>query len=428
MNKIATIASSEYVRRLKSKTFILATILAPVMMVAFFALVVGVGFMTQDSERRTLAILDETARLGDDLINALPERYSAVTTDAPEDSLRARVLRGAIDGFFLLPEGLIEGEAEATFVAQRGGGLTGNMLLQEVLNRVVREARLRDLGADAEVFAALDRRVTLRSVVLTEAGDAADASWLYTGLGYLMGFIIYIAMFVYGAMVMRGVIEEKANRIVEIIASSARPFELMMGKVLGIGAAGLTQFAVWTVLLLGVFAFMGPILMMIAMPEAPSGPEAEAALEAAGLANLVLPSLWIFVYFILFFLGGYLLYASLFAAVGSAVESESDAQSLQLPITIPVVMPALFLPFIADNPESSTSILLSLVPLFSPILMPVRIAADAAAGWEIVAALVLLAATFVGAIWLASRIYRVGILMYGKKASFGDMVRWVRYA
>jgi ABC-2 type transport system permease protein len=224
------------------------------------------------------------------------------------------------------------------------------------------------------------------------------------------------------------VIEEKASRIVEVIASSARPYELMMGKVLGIGAAGLTQFAVWAVLVAVAFAFVGPMLLLITSPELAAAPGTDAALEAAGLAGFQLPPVSLFLSFILYFIGGYLLYASLFAAVGSAVETEADAQSLQMPITIPVILPALFLPFIADNPEAPLAVALSLVPFFSPILMPVRIAGGATAPWEVVASLVLLVAAFLGAIWLAARIYRVGILMYGKKASFRDLIRWVRYA
>jgi ABC-2 type transport system permease protein len=429
MSKIVTIARSEYIRRLKSKVFILATILAPVFLVSVFGIAIAVGMLTQDTDRRTLAVLDESGRLGPALVEALPDRYEVFVAEQPEDSLRAQTRRGEIDGFFVLPAGLVEGRGEASFVSQRGGGgFTGQMLLQEVLVGVVREARLRDLGASEEVFQTLDQRVALRTIVLTDDGDAADASWLYSGLGYVMGFIIYLAMFIYGAMVMRGVIEEKANRIVEVIASSARPFDLMMGKVLGIGAAGLTQFAAWAALLAAGFAFAGPLLLMVTEPELPAGPEREAALEAAGLASIALPPVSLFVYFILFFIGGYLLYASLFAAVGSAVESESDAQSLQLPITIPVILPALFLPFIADAPEAPLAVLLSLFPLFSPILMPVRIAAGAAPFWQIFASLALLALAFVGAIWVASRIYRVGILMYGKKASFADLFRWARYA
>jgi ABC-2 type transport system permease protein len=283
-----------------------------------------------------------------------------------------------------------------------------------------------------EVLDAAEESVGVRMVALTdEGGEAEDTTWLYAGLGYAMGFIIYIAMFVYGAMVMRGVIEEKTNRIVEIVASSARPFQLMMGKVLGIGAVGLTQFVLWVVLALVGMVALGSVLAGMIDPAALAGA------DAAGMSDLPIdPSMLtlanvpldLVVYFLLFFLGGYLLYGSLFAAVGSAVEQESDAQSLQLPIMIPVILPAVFLPFIADNPDAPISVALSLVPFFSPILMVVRAAATDVPFWQMASALVLLTLGFLGTIWVASRIYRVGILMYGKKATFRDLARWVRTA
>jgi ABC-2 type transport system permease protein len=422
-SKIPIIARSEYLRRLKSKGFIISTVLAPVLLAGVFIVAVGVGVLAQNGERRSIAVLDQTGQMGEELVAALPDRYTGFVATVPEDSLRDRVHRGRLDGYIILPENMLHGTGEAVFVSERGGGLTGQMALRDALEDVVRQARLRELGASEAVFRAVEGRVALRTVVLTPEGESADTSWLYAGLGYFMGFVIYMTMFVYGAMVMRGVIEEKANRIVEIIASSARPFELLMGKVLGIGAAGLTQFAVWAVMLLAAFALIGPLLLAASGEVA----GAENGLDA-GLAALQLPPLSLFVYFVLFFLGGYLLYASLFAAVGSAVENEGDAQSLQVPITIPVILPVLFLPFIAESPEAPFAIILSLIPLFSPVLMPVRIAAGAAAFPEILASLLLLGAGFIGAIWVAARIYRVGILMYGKRATFRDMARWARHA
>jgi ABC-2 type transport system permease protein len=204
-----------------------------------------------------------------------------------------------------------------------------------------------------------------------------------------------------------------------------------MGKVLGIGAVGLTQFALWVVLALAGLVALGTVLAGMVDPTALAGADAATVEDlpidpsALTLANVPFD---LIVYFLLFFLGGYLLYGSLFAAVGSAVEQESDAQSLQLPIMIPVILPALFLPFIADNPDAPASVALSLVPFFSPILMVVRAAATEVPFWQMGLALVLLALAFIGTIWVASRIYRVGILMYGKKATFKDLARWVRYA
>ena len=432
MNKTAIIARSEYLRRVRSRTFLLATFLAPVMLIALIGVSVAVGVMTQEGGARTVAVVDETGVLGEALVAQLPESYAASVEDAPLDSLRARVERGVLDGYFVLPEGLLRGEAGAAFYSAGGGGFSNQMRLQSAVSDVVRRARLEAAGAPAAVLDAAESPVEVRMVAFTEAGEATDATWLYAGLGYVMGFIIYIAMFVYGAMVMRGVIEEKTNRIVEVIASSARPFELMMGKVLGIGAVGLTQFVLWVVLGLAGLVVFGMVLGSMLDPAALAGADAVAGASELpfdpALLTLSNVPFSLIVYFLLFFLGGYLLYGSLFAAVGSAVEQESDAQSLQLPILVPVILPALFLPFIADNPDAPVSVVLSLVPFFSPILMVVRAAATTVPFWQMALSLVLLALAFVGTIWLASRVYRVGILMYGKKATFRDLARWVRTA
>ncbi len=431
MNKIALIVRSEYLRRVRTKTFLVATLLAPVMLLALVGVSVGVGVMTQEGGARTVTIVDETGQLGDALAEQLPANYSAMVEDAPLDSLRARVERGALDGYFVLPARLLDGSEEAAFYSEGVGGFSAQVRLQRAVEDVVRRARLRAAGASEDVLRAAEAGVGMRMVALTDDGEAEDTTWLYSGLGYAMGFVIYIAMFVYGAMVMRGVIEEKTNRIVEVVASSAKPFQLMMGKVLGIGAVGLTQFVLWVVLAVaGLFA-AGAVLGTAVDPAALAGAEAaelqELPFDPSGFSAADIP-FDLIAYFLLFFLGGYLLYGSLFAAVGSAVEQESDAQSLQAPILIPVILPALFLPFIADNPDAPASVALSLVPFFSPILMVVRAAATDVPFWQMGLALALLALSFVGTIWLASRIYRVGILMYGKKATFRDLARWVRYA
>lgn len=432
MNKTAIIARSEYLRRVKSKMFLVSTFLAPVMLLALFGVSVAVALLTQEGEAREVAILDETGVLGERLAASLPENYTATVEAAPLDSLRARVERGALDGYFVLPAGLLTGDAGAAFYSSGGGGFSSQIRLESAVGDVVRRARLEAAGAPPDLLDAAESEVPVRMVAFTDEGEAADATWLYAGLGYVMGFVIYIAMFVYGAMVMRGVIEEKTNRIVEIVASSARPFELMMGKVLGIGAVGLTQFVLWIVLALAGLAVFGAVLGGMVDPASLAGADAAAGAEELpfdpSLLSLSSVPFSLVVYFLLFFLGGYLLYGSLFAAIGSAVEQESDAQSLQMPILIPVILPALFLPFIADNPDAPASVILSLVPFFSPILMVVRAAATDVPFWQMALSLALLALAFVGTIWLASRIYRVGILMYGKKATFRDLARWVRTA
>jgi ABC-2 type transport system permease protein len=244
--------------------------------------------------------------------------------------------------------------------------------------------------------------------------------------GYLMGFIIYMSVFIYGAMVMHGVMEEKTSRVVEIMASSVRPFDLLMGKVLGIGAMGLFQMILWGILLIAGAFVIGGVAGIFIDPATLTAdvPGAEVP-DIPGLGTFSIP--WTIVFwFFLFFLGGYLLYASLFASVGAAVEQSQDAQSLMFPVTIPIIIPILFISYVIEEPNAPLSVGLSLVPFFSPILMMVRLGAANVPLYEVIASFVLLIAGFLVAIWMSARIYRIGILMYGKKASFRDLARWVR--
>jgi ABC-2 type transport system permease protein len=252
----------------------------------------------------------------------------------------------------------------------------------------------------------------------------------YSIVGYIMGFIIYVTMFIYGAIVMQGVMEEKSSRVVEIMVSSVRPFQLLMGKVLGIGAMGLVQMTLWSVLVVAGLAVAGSVAALFIDPTQLNVPMDATQQELLEAASFSLPQIApsIFVWFLLYFLGGYLLYASLFAAIGSAVEQQQDAQGLMYPVSLLIIVPLIFMSFMLESPHSTLSVVLSMVPFFSPILMVVRIAVTEVPFWQSGGAFLLLAATFVGAVWVSARIYRVGILMYGKKPNLRDLVRWVGYA
>ena len=434
MNKILLIARSEYLRRVLTKGFLLGVLLAPLGLVLLFALPAVLGALVSDDAERRVAVLDESGRLYEAVATAIPDRFVVERTDAPLDSLRAQVLDERVDLALVLPASLLEGEGEAAAYGRSGGGLSQLGDVRSAVRDAVRDVRLADVGAPAEVQAVLAERPSVQSVTVTEDGDAADGALLATGIGYVSGFAIYLLMFIYGQLVMRGVIEEKQNRIVEVIASSVRPFELLMGKVLGIGAVGLTQVAAWIALGTAVLAVLGPALALFAggaapgagLPGAPPEAAAELPFDVGAIAALLSPGFLLIL--VLCFLGGYLFYAALFAAVGSAVEQEADAQSLMLPLTLPIIVPMLFLFPMLDQPDSTLSTVLSILPPFSTILLPVRAIVTDVPVWEVVLALVLLAGAFLGAIWVAARVYRVGILMYGKKATFKDLWRWARTA
>lgn len=420
------IAQREYIQRVKTRGFVIGTLLGPILMIALIAVPVFLVVAVDSKATKKLAVADETGLLFDAL--DFPEGFEVLQLDIPVDSLRHMVGREMIDGYLVLPAGVLSGLEPAAYYSRGGGGLMFSTQLEQAVDAAVRQQRLVEVGAPAAVLDILRQRASVRMVKITDDGDQADAAAAMAGIGYVMGFVIYICVFIYGAFVMRGVIEEKTNRIAELIASSARPFQLMMGKVLGIGAMGLTQFLVWCTLGMGIMAFGGTIASLFIDPADYGLTEAtdrQAILDAAGVTIPQIP-FSAFVLFVLFFVGGYLLYASLFAAVGSAVEQESDAQQFVIPIAAPIIIPMMMIGPVIESPDSMLAFWLSIVPFFSPILMTVRIAATEVPIWQTALALALLAGAFLASIWVSSRIYRVGILMYGKRPSFGDIVRWLK--
>jgi ABC-2 type transport system permease protein len=430
LHKIWLILRSEFWRRVRSKAFLLATLLVPVGFVILATAPVVFGYLAEETDERTVAVADETEQLADSLVAAGGDRLTFRPTDAPVDSVRAAVRDGRYDGYLLLPASLLEGESEATYYSMEGGGLTLRAQLDNQVNRVLQRQRLEAAGASGSVLQIVGTDVDLSTRKLSEdEGTTSDSSFALTFVGYAMALAIYFAVFIYGQYVMQGVIEEKSNRVVEVVVSSVRPFELLMGKVLGIGAMGLSQMIVWGVLVMGGLAATGPIVALLFSPSdlgvAPDASQ-QAMAEAAGVSVPTIP-VDLVVWFILFFLGGFLLYAALFAAVGSAVEQQQDAQNLLLPVMSPLILPILFLVFIIESPNATLSVVTSMIPLFSPILMVLRAAITSVPLWEIVTAFVLLVGSFVGTIWLAGRIYRVGILSYGKTPGFREIARWVTY-
>ncbi len=426
MNTLSVIAQREYLQRVTSKGFIIGTLVGPVVMIAI--IVVPVLFLVafQDQSPKTIAVVDEAGVLYEEL--EFPIDFDLVEADAPVDTLRRRVLDGDIDGYLILPQDLLSGEGGAAFYSSGGGGFMLSNQVQQAVNQAVRQHRVLMTGADKAVLEILHESVGVDMIKISDEGDQADSAAALAGIGYGMGFVIYVCMFIYGAFVMRGVIEEKTNRIAELMASSAKPFDLMLGKVLGIGAMGLTQFLTWCILGMTIMAFGGTVAALFVDPDdygIGQAADQQALLDAAGISIPQLP-FSAFVLFVLFFVGGYLLYASLFAAVGSAVDQESDAQQFVLPIAAPIIIPMLLISHVIENPDSTISLWLSMVPFFSPILMTVRIAATSVPFWQTLLSLLLLGGAFLGSIWISSRIYRVGILMYGKKPSFADIARWVR--
>ncbi|MFW5702246.1 MAG: ABC transporter permease [Bacteroidota bacterium] len=425
-SKIMTIIRHEYLIRVRSKGFIIGTLLGPLGLIVMVGIIAFTTYLTiHEEENKQIAIKDQSGLVAQGVVERDAQKY--YISDKTESELRQSVLEGKIDGYILIPADILQ-NGEFMLYGSGGGGLNFTSSIESDIGRVVRHQRMLEAGVNQDVVDLVNKRVEIMAHKVTEEGTEKDYSEAFSGLGYVLGLVIYGMMFIYGGMVLRGVIEETSNRIIEVIASSARPFEIMTGKVVGIGAIGLTQVLIWIIMAGVVFMAAGPIINSIVTPDqmAASMPGAQAGIEQPQAFEMPSISPWLAVGFVFYFLFGYFIYATLFAAVGSAVDQESDAQQLQWPVTIPIIIPMLFLAPIMNNPDGTLAVVMSLIPFFSPILMILRIAATNVPVWQIALSVVLMVGTFFGSVWVAARIYRIGILMYGKKPDLKDLLKWAR--
>jgi ABC-2 type transport system permease protein len=438
MNKILLVAQREFLTRVQKKTFLLTTILLPLIIFGFYALIIY--FSVNGGENVNIAVVDNANIFKGKLDNKDEVSFSFLPNESKSD-LIAKVTAGKYDGYIYLPQNtnVLYSDSIQIVSAKKIGIITRDQI-QDQINNKLREARLLSLNiSKAQLDSAqAENRVGFTMLNGTEDSDAKVGASLI--VGYISGFLIYIILFIYGTMVMRGVMEEKVSRIAEVIVSSVKPFQLMMGKIFGIGAVGLIQFLIWIVLVFGLqfaVAMLFPDIMhqMQGQPIQPAGMQAAQAYQAAqdspgimsGLSQINFPM--IIGCFIFYFLGGYLLYSALFAAVGSAVnEDPQDAQSLMLPITMPIIFAIVIMTKAVQDPSSGIAVFGSLFPLTSPIVMMARIAhgvPDPVPYWQLITSMLLLIGGFLATTWLAAKIYRTGILMYGKKITWKEMWKWV---
>ncbi|NBC03585.1 MAG: ABC transporter permease [Bacteroidetes bacterium] len=417
----------EYITRVKSKGFIAATILVPVGFVVLFGIGILISVWESDITFE-IGVIDQTEVLAPSLEELNEERYTDYS-DLAEDSLRTLVQQEQITGYIILDEEHITSDKTLELIYSGSGGIQLLNSIQSDMREVIREERLQRAEVSEDIQNIFETSVSLNSRRLTAEGEETeDDTAFFTIVGMAMGFIIFFAIFGYGGYIMRGVIEEKTNRIVEVITSSVKPIELLSGKMAGVGALAITQFGIWIIALVGLSSIAGPLASSM-MSDQSAQMEAMGAPEQAEIpAFLDIPTIEtsLIVYFILFFLLGYILYSSLFAAIGSAADSETDTQQLMMPVTIPIML-AYFIMFHAwRSPDSMLSVISSLVPFFSPIVMITRIAITEVPFWQIGLSMLLMVLTFVGTMWLSAKIYKVGILSYGGTASFKDIAKWIR--
>ncbi len=428
-NKVKIVLKHEYISKVKTKAFLIGTFIAPIGLVVFFGLMIAASVLFNDTTEKKLAVLDETNKIGQILVNADTSKY--YLTDKSVGELSTLTKSEKIDGYIIIKANILD-SGKVPIFTQGGGGIGYVTLLEKHLSSIVRKERLERSGTSDEVIKLVDSGIELETQKITDEGVKDDKTEALAFIGYGLGFIIYILMFVYGNQIFRSVLEEKSNRIVEIILSSARPFDILLGKVLGIGLVGLTQVFAWITIagvllalsgqLVGLFVDIDPTSLQSGM----TMQDAQAQQIQSVMSNFPEISPWLIIGFVFYFLAGYFIYACLFAAVGSAVDNEQDAQQLMFPVTMPIIIPIALIPMIMQNPDSIAAVAVSLFPLFSPILMIVRIASTQVPMWQIISSVVILILSFLSIIWLTAKIYRIGILMTGKKPKFSDLVKWIK--
>jgi ABC-2 type transport system permease protein len=440
MSKIAIIIQREYLSRVKKKSFIIMTLLGPILFSAL--MIVPIVLAMQEQAPQYIEVIDESKLVQDFLKSSKSVQY-----DYPPITLniaRRDFYSTEYTAILWVPENILSSK-KAVLYYKKHPGTTIQARIQSNIEAVLYENQLEAQGIDLTKVDAAHIPITIATEKQSDSGKSERTNTnVNMIIGLIAGILIYLFIFMYGVQVMRGVIEEKTSRIVEVIISSVKPFQLMMGKIMGIALVGLTQFVLWVVLTLTLFtvaqttvlakfsSINNKAVQQNVVPGMPNQLTAQQALnnsEAGELFNDIMNINFGFILFsfLFYFLGGYLLYSALFAAVGSAVDSEVDTQQFMMPITLPLVLSFVASQYIIQDPEGPVAFWFSIIPLTSPIVMMVRLPFGVPV-WEYVLSMGLLILAFIFTTWLASKIYRIGILMYGKKTSYKEMWKWIRYS
>jgi len=438
MNKSIIILQREYLTRVRKKSFVILTLLVPFLFAAFTVLPAWLA-MQDDEEQRTIAVCDESGLFTGKLENTEFTSFHFVPSQEFAN-LKSNITGGPFYALLFIPSDIMT-TSTAEMLADRQVTMDIKNMVSGKLEKIIEAVKKKQIIDQAGIpdleakLAATRTNIRLSTAKVNEKGDSVKSSTeIAMAAGYVAGFIIYMFVFIYGAMVMRGVMEEKTSRIVEVIISSVKPMQLMFGKIVGIGLVGLTQLLFWviilTILITAIPAFLGSEEMMqqsqnMIAAQAAAGGEDNAVLKGIEMvSNLNLPL--ILGTFLFYFLGGFLLYSSLMGAVGAAVNSEEETQQFMMPVTIPLIFSIIILFPIIRNPEGPLAFWASVVPFTSPVIMMARIPFGVPA-WELILSMVVLVLSIWGTIWVAGRIYRTGILLYGKKVNLKEILKWITY-
>ena len=436
MNKIGLIIKREYLTRVKKRSFIIMTFLGPLLMAALYIIPILLA-LHGDNEKRTIAFVDQSHWFERPLSNS--ERQTFVQLgDIDIDSTKRLVQEGVYDIALFIPATELNIPSSAVLYSMKQVPMNVEDHIKEIMKNEIQVQKLLASGVDPDILEQIKTEVSLSVMRMDkEGGEKETFSQVQFILGLILSILIYMFIMLFGGQVMQGVMEEKSNRIVEVIVSSVKPFQLMTGKIIGVSLVALTQFLMW-VLLTGAIYVGFSAAIGISHPQAISAGTVmtqeisnNSLMSNESVQNIlnIVQSInfgAIITGFLIFFILGYLLYATLFAAIGSIVENNTDSQQFTLPVTVPLIIGMLAAVYIVNSPDSSLAVWLSMIPFTSPIVMMVRIPFGVPIGQVILSALILLG-TFIGMTWVAAKIYRTGILMYGKKLSYKEVFKWLKY-
>ena len=438
MSQVGIIIGREFNERVRKKSFIITTLLMPLLVIGLMAAPALIMQFSRGDEKH-IAVIDESGLIAPQLQSG--EELVFEATDLSTEAARKELT----DKFGVLYIGsdILANPNNVKLYVNSSSSMTVENNITGQIEDIIETEKLKSYHIEnlSQILQEVKTEVgmqTFRNDESQEEEAHAKSSVIATAVGFVLGMILYMFLLIYGSMVMQSVIEEKNSRVLEVMVSSVRPFDLMLGKILGVASVAVVQVLIWGVLICGIGALVMPHLMPAdvlssaqamqqGIPDAAASvdmnPEMLQAVAAMTDFGYVVQ---IFVYLLLFVFGGYLLYSAMFAAVGSAVDSIQDAQQLQTPITIPIILALLVMMTIMNDPNSQVAFWFSMIPFTSPVVMMARIPYGIPV-WEIILSLVILYASFTAMVWLAAKIYRVGIFMYGKKPSFKELYKWIRY-
>ncbi|MEJ5960707.1 ABC transporter permease [Pedobacter immunditicola] len=448
MNKILLIIQREYLSRVKKKSFIVMTLLTPVLIAAFYGMMFYFSMEGIKGTQNKIAVISENTALTEKLPSSNNRTYEYVGKSLNE--VKGTLENSTYDYVLFLPQFELDKPKGIQLLGKKQAGLVLGGNIADDIEALISVQKLKASGISQTDLDKLKTSVSIDTKKINDTGQEEDSSaGASTIIAYVSGILMFMFIMLYGVQVMRGVIEEKTSRIIEVMISSVKPFQLMMGKIIGIALVGLTQFVLWIVLTasistLAMSVFIDKVDMKKAtMTTTAQMPGSTAAIQGSpaaaignssdselsviqkSLANLELTK--IIIVFLFFFIGGYLFYSSLYAAIGSAVDNETETQQFMFPVMMPLLLGyVLSLSVVTNDPYGSMAFWLSIIPFTSPIAMMVRLPYGVP-DWQLALSMALLVLGFIGTVWMASRIYRVGILMYGKKASFKEMIKWFTY-